>query len=185
MKPPIPLSYTLETQRFRLRMPNEGDILAIFSATRYEGFNEGMVWDPPEKEEELFESLDRNTRNWESGTGYNFTVVKKGESKLLGRVTIRKTKEAGVWDIGYWTHPESQNQGVMTEALEAVLTFGFQELSASKIEACHALWNKASGKVLTKNGMKFIRYIEKGFQKRGEWVEENMLAITQEEWEKQ
>ncbi|WP_017314993.1 hypothetical protein [Mastigocladopsis repens] len=31
--------------------------------------------------------------------------------------------------------------------------------------------------------MKFVRYIPQGFQKRGEWVEENLLAIEKKRLE--
>jgi RimJ/RimL family protein N-acetyltransferase len=48
--------------------------------------------------------------------------------------------------------------------------------------ACHALWNKQSETVLKKNGMSFIEYIPEGFKKKGEWIEENLLGITQSEW---
>ncbi len=35
----------------------------------------------------------------------------------------------------------------MTEALGGILKFGFEELSATQIEACHSLWNRGSEKV--------------------------------------
>lgn len=179
----FPQNYIIETKNYQLRIPHAADIPAVFSATRVEGFNEGMQWDPPEKEEELFQALARNIKAWEEGRSYVFSILKKGESDLLGRIGIRKTEDVGVWDVGFWTHPSVQGQGIMTEALAAILNFGFVELSASRIEACHALWNTASEKVLKKNGLKFVRYIEKGFQKRGKWIEENKLAISREEWE--
>jgi hypothetical protein len=41
---------------------------------------------------------------------------------------------------------------------------------------------KASQKVLEKIGMKFIEYTPKGFQKQGQWIEENKMGITKKEW---
>ena len=41
-----------------------------------------------------------------------------------------------------------------------------------------------SERVLKKVGMRFVRYIPEGFKKRGQWVEENLLAIERAEWEK-
>lgn len=181
----IPTSYTLETTRFILRLPSIDDIPRIFSATRYEGFNDGMLWEPPKEEAELVEPLNNNINAWESGEGFSFSIVKKENSKLLGRLSIRQLDEEDVWDVGFWTHPDSQGQGVMTESLAAVIKFGFEKLSATKIEACHAIWNKASEKVLKANGLTFAKYIEKGFQKRGEWIDENLLVLTKEDWENQ
>jgi [ribosomal protein S5]-alanine N-acetyltransferase len=62
------------------------------------------------------------------------------------------------------------------------LEFGFKQLGATRIEASHALWNIASQRVLEKIGMKFIEYIPQGFQKQGQWIEENKMGITKEEW---
>ena len=72
----------------------------------------------------------------------------------------------------------------MSEALKAIIDFGFIRLEADEIEACHALWNKASEKVLQRNGMTFLEYIEKGFQKNGAWVPENLLEIRRADCEK-
>ncbi|MGB1242678.1 MAG: GNAT family N-acetyltransferase, partial [Chitinophagales bacterium] len=177
-------SHILQTKRFELRAPKLQDASRIFSATRYEGFNDGMLWESPEKEEEIIEPINKSLQAWESGEGYSFTVVAKNSTELLGRISIRKTAKEQVWDVGFWTHPASQRQGVMTEALAGVLKFGFEELSATKIEACHAVWNKASEKVLQRNGFEFVEYIEKGFQKRGKWIDENKLVIDREAWKK-
>lgn len=180
----IPQSYQIETPRFRLKAPSKEDFPYIFSATRYSGFNDGMLWEPPETEDELVKPLQNGLKAWENGEGYAFTVVEKETEQFLGRISIRKTEQQGRWNVGFWTHPESQGNGVMTETLKAVLHFGFEVLEAQKIEACYAIWNKASEKVLKRNSMKFERYIEKGFQKKGKWVEENVLVISREEWER-
>ena len=65
--------------------------------------------------------------------------------------------EEQVWNVGFWTHPDSQSQGIMTEVLSGILKFGFEDLSAVRIEACHVIWNKASEKVLKKNGFEYFQ----------------------------
>lgn len=182
MKLNIPKSHTLETSRLTLRIPNSEDIPYVFSATRSKGFNDGMLWEPPESEEELIDALKNNHIAWELGKGYAFTVTGKGSTRLLGRISIRKTEWLNVWNVGFWTHPQVQNQGIMTESLEAILQFGFEDLSAERIEAACATWNKASEKVLLKNKMSLIRYIAEGFKKKGIWVAENLFAIGKKEW---
>lgn len=178
----IALTHTLEHKGLFLRSPSESDIPHIFSATRFEGFNDGMLWEPPANEEELLENHKNSISAWEMGEGYTFSIVEKESKKLLGRISIRKTKELQKWDVGFWTHPNVQGKGIMTNALKAVLKFGFEELGAQKIEACHAIWNKGSEKVLRRNGMQFVCYLEEGYQKKGEWVAENLLEITATEW---
>jgi ribosomal-protein-alanine N-acetyltransferase len=177
-----PKTLILKTENLKLRIPSKKDFSYIFSATRVEGFNDGMLWEPPKSEDEMIEPLERNLRNWEQGESYTFTIEDVDSGDFLGRIAIRKTKENDIWAIGFWTHPKHQEKGIMTEAAREVIRFGFEKLLAEKIEACHALWNKASEKVLKNNGMKFVRYIEKGYQKKGKWIEENLLAIDKGEF---
>ncbi len=141
-----------------------------------------MLWEPPQSEQELYEPLQKNLQAWDSGLAYTFTIECANTGVFIGRISIRKNEARRVWNIGFWTHPEHQCKGYMTEAAKAILEFGFSVLGVERIEAYHALWNKGSEKVLTKIGMKFVDYIEQGFQKNGKWVEENLLAIEKEDW---
>ncbi|TBR57915.1 hypothetical protein B4U84_18315 [Westiellopsis prolifica IICB1] len=175
-------TYRINTERCILRCVCEQDIPYVFSATRFKGFNNGMLWEAPQSIEELNEPLKRSLQAWDSGSAYTFTIESVNKGIFLGRISIRKDETEGVWNIGFWTHPEHQRQGYMTEAAKAIIEFGFTVLNAIRIEACHALWNIGSEKVLTRIGMKFVRHIEHGFQKDGKWVEENLLAIKIEDW---
>jgi ribosomal-protein-alanine N-acetyltransferase len=179
----IPKNYVIQTERLFLRIPSRGDYSRIFSATRYQGFNEGMPWEPPESLEELEGPLQRSLHSWEKGEGYSFTIEYQDQPGLCGRISIRKTDEERVWNVGFWTHPELQREGIMTEALGGVLIFGFNELHAIRIEACFAVWNEASKRVLEKNKFKYVSHIPKGFMKKGKWVAEDLMAIDLVEWE--
>lgn len=173
----------LETPRFQLRIPNETDIDFVFSASRYPGFNDGMQWEAPTEKAPLWGSLERCLKRWGTGEEYAFTVVDKLKpDHQLGRISIRPEEEPAVWSVGFWVHPEAQGKGVMTESLAPVLTFGFERLGAQKIIASYATWNKGSEKVLTRNGLRFSRYLEQGLLKKGEWVPENEVMITKATW---
>jgi len=70
----------------------------------------------------------------------------------------------------------------MTEVVKEILHFRFTTLKAIRIEAEYAIWNKASEKILHNNGFQFIRVVEKGLLKNGEWVAENAVAIEYKDW---
>jgi ribosomal-protein-alanine N-acetyltransferase len=178
----LPQDFTLESPHCRLRYPSREDIPHIFSATRHKGFNDGMKWDAPAREQELHESYERTVRAWTHGDGYSFTIETKEPVTFIGRIGIRREQEAAVWSIGFWTHPEQQGKGFMSEVVPAILDLGFRQLGAVRIEACYALWNHASRRVLEKSGMTFVQFVPQGFQKWGNWVEENLYAITREIW---
>jgi len=159
---------TIQTERCYLRIIKQEDIPFTFSATRYQGFNDGMPWEPPEEEKEMEDHFCRGISLWEKGHAFNFTICNKENDLPIGRISIRKSKGDNLWDMGYWIHPEYQGNGYMTESVRALIDFGFIRLKAKRIEACYATWNKASERVLEKIGMKFIEYLPEGFKKRGE-----------------
>jgi len=173
----LPLDFHLLTPRCRLRLPNETDIPHVFSATRYTGFNDGMLWEPPSSKEELWEPLKRSLRAWSAGEAFTFTIEKEADHEFFGRISIRPTNDPEVWNIGFWTHPKHQRQGLMTEAARAVIDFGFGTLGAKAVEARHATWNTPSRKTLERVGMKEVGYIARGFQKHGVWVDEYLMRV--------
>lgn len=180
----IPLSTQLESKRLILRRPQGSDIPHIFSATRFEGFNDGILWNPPQNIEDLETPYHNAVKAWENQDGFAFTIASK-EDAFIGRISIRKTKIPKVWNIGFWTHPTQQGKGYITEAISAILAFGFEQLKATSIEADYATWNIGSEKVLQRNGFTFLKHHEKGFCKNGEWVAENVVGINKTEWELQ
>ncbi len=176
--------FTMESERLLFQAPRESEFEEIFRASRVPGFNEGMIWDPPESIEEMREPLRNMLEAWDQGRAFTFSILSKADSGFIGRISIRQqdTDPELTWNIGYFTVPVRQGCGYMSEALSRILRFGFETLGAEQIEAAYAIWNAASGRVLEKNGMKFLRVIEQGFQKRGEWVAENLCGINVQEW---
>lgn len=173
---------TIDTARCRLRCPSVDDIQHILSATTFAGFNDGMQWEPPETIDELDRALRESLIAWDEGKIFTFTIADPVLDRLLGRIGICKTDRLNLWNLSFWTHPEHQGKGYMTESVLAILEFGFSQLDATQIQASYALWNKSSQRVLEKVGMKSIAYIPHAFQKKGRWVEANKTSITQQQW---
>lgn len=173
----VPASVEIVTPRCRLRRPHESDIPHVWSATRIDGFNDGMRWDPPERIEDLKAPLRNAIAAWQAGTHFTFTVENRVTSEFIGRISIRRESGEHEWSIGFWIHPSHQRNGYAKEAATAIIGFGFDRLGAESITAAHATWNQASGKVLESIGMEFVRVNPRGFKKRGVWVEEREYKI--------
>ena len=175
----------MTTDRLLLKHVAKEDIPFVFDATRYPGFNDGMLWEPPALQAELLPNLKSSAIAWKDGTGYSFSVwSQESPASFIGRISIRKTETDKIYDIGYWTHPSQQQKGYATEAVGAILAFGFNELDAIEISACCATWNIASKRVLEKAGMEHRMYIAEGFKKNGQWVAEYLMSIRRDVWEK-
>ena len=160
------------TARCRLRYPDKSDIPHIWSASRTPNFNDGLRWEPPSSMAVIEEHLRRAQESWASGDEYSWTIEAREHREFIGWISIRKETGDRQWSIGFWVHPAQQGQGFATECAASVLEVGFSRLGAKIITAAHATWNTASGRVLRRIGMQYVRTNPKGFRKNHEWVEE-------------
>ena len=177
----LPATLTLETPRCLLRIADESVIPFIFDASRHPGFCNHMTWSPPATAADLEAPLQSNLDAWAAGEAYTFTILLKNGAERVGRIAIRRGENES-WNIGYWTHPILQGQGLMTEAATEILRFGFQQLGARSIESKHVVGNPPSRRVLEKIGLRFVEHLPRGFQKNGNWLAEDRLELSREEF---
>jgi len=57
-------------------------------------------------------------------------------------------------ELGYWIAVPRWGRGYATEAVKAVIRYGFDTLGLNRIEACYLTRNPASGRVMQKAGMR-------------------------------
>lgn len=85
---------------------------------------------------------------------WNPTGAEATEPQLIGAVGLEIYEEDLRAELGYWVAQEYWGRGVATEAVMAVLKFGFGTLRLNKVVAFHMVRNPASGRVLRKVGMR-------------------------------
>ena len=73
---------------------------------------------------------------------------------LVGAIGLHINEEHRRGELGYWIGKAFWNRGFCTEAVRAVVRYGFQERRLNRIEARHMTRNPASGRVMEKAGMK-------------------------------
>jgi len=167
----VSLDTTLTTERLLLRPVGLSDVDLVWEASRVDGFNDGMTWDPPASKEEIVEITHRNLAHWRQGKDYIFTVcLASGIS--IGRVGLHKEEVPDTWNIGFWIHPDHWGNGYASEAARAVLKFGIDSLCAKRILTAHATWNIRSQRVIEGLGFRYVQTNPAGFYKNGNAVEE-------------
>ena len=123
-----------------------------------------MAWAESATLETTLASLSHAERAWVEGTAYGFAVTRAGE--LLGRVDIRRTAhDPGEGNLGFWMTDAAAGRGFMTEAVSAVVEFGFQALRLGRIELRAHVDNIASQRVAEKSGMR-----REGRARGGTWL---------------
>ena len=175
----------LETDRLQLREFEAQDwerVLAYQSDPLYLRYYD---WnDRSEKDVQSFVQMFLDAQNKRPRTAFQLAVTLRSNGLLIGNCGIRinniQLQEA---NIGYELDSKFWGLGYATEAAQAVLKFGFQELGMHRIWATTVAVNKGSANVLRKLGMRQEAHErEKDFIK-GQWFDSLIFAVLNWEWQ--
>ncbi len=101
---------------------------------------------------------------------FQWVIAVKEDNNIIGTITCFDDQE-----IGYCIAKKYWNQGITSEALEAVIKFMFEEIQIDSLWARHNVKNINSGKVMLKCGMKFDH---KAFKKENPEIELSFYSIS-------
>ena len=86
--------------------------------------------------------------------------------KVVGGIGLMHIEKAHKAEIGYWIGRNYWNIGIMTNVVKLMSDFGFKKLKLKRIYAKVFLKNKASAKVLEKNGFRLEGLMRKEMTKK-------------------
>ena len=147
----------IETERLILRPHTVEDAEDVFAWTSDERVTEFMNYSRHESVNDSAEWL-KSLGTLENE--YTWGIVRKQDGKLIGSCSIRLRPDSMVWSFGYNLRWDCWNKGYATEAAKSMIAFVRKEHGAEKIMAEHAVDNPASGRVMEKCGMHFVKYGE-------------------------
>jgi [ribosomal protein S5]-alanine N-acetyltransferase len=122
-------------------------------------------------------------RQYRKGLPGTFAIELKETHRMIGTIgfmwinTDHKSAE-----VGYSLAREQWNKGYASEALRAVVAFGFDVLRLNRIEAQHETDNPASGKVMSHAGMRYEGTLRGRIVNKGRIVDVALYAILREDY---
>ena len=146
----------LETERLVLRPPRMEDAVTIFeSYARDEGVTRYLTFRPNQTLEETEEFMRARLRKMEEGEVFTWAITRRGggDDRLIGMIELRLQKFKA--DFGYVLARPFWGQGLMTEALRAVLDFAFSLPGMYRVWAVCDVENVGSARVMEKAGLSF------------------------------
>ena len=121
--------------------------------------------------------------NFAEGKAAQFAVILREPNAFCGVVSLEMKKPDGVAILGYWIAPPFWGNGYCTEAARALVNYGFESLSLQRICADHFGSNPASGRVMSKIGMKWEGCLRSHVLKWGEREDDVIYGLLRSEWE--
>ena len=148
---PFPI---LKTERLLLRRVNVDDAETILDLRSNDEVMKYIPRPYLKNREEALDLIAMFDDKIENGIGINWgiTFLDKPE-KIIGIIGHYRMKpEHYRAEVGYMLFPEFNGQGIVSEALQKVVEYGFSDMKLHSIEAILDPANVASEKVLLKNG---------------------------------
>ena len=114
----------------------------------------------------------------ECGEEWHWSLrLKSAPGQLIGCISLMKAENN---NRGFWMGLPWQRRGLMSEAVEVVTDYWFEELGFSVLRAPKAVTNTASRKISEKSGMRVVAVEERDYVS-GRFLTE-LWEITAEEW---
>ena len=175
---PFPL---LETTRLSLREIVPEDVHDLF---RYRSDSEVMKYIGRPLAKELADAtilIDVLRTNAAENNGITWAITLKGENILRGTIGFwRIVKEHHRAEIGYLLDPALQGKGLMQEAVEEVLRYGFEEMGLHSVEAVINPDNLASIRLLERNAFVKEAYFREDFCFDGKFQDTCVYSLLEQ-----
>ena len=146
----------LETPRLILRRAQMEDAEPMFhnwandkEVTKY------LTWPPHSNIEVTQKVLESWVESYEKEDYYQWMIDLKEIHEPIGSIMVSTVGRAQSAHVGYCIGKKWWHQGIMSETLQAVMDFLFNEVGYHRVEAMHDSNNPNSGKVMAKCGMKY------------------------------
>jgi RimJ/RimL family protein N-acetyltransferase len=164
------LIYPIETARLNLRPFEERDIDDLFEYHAQPEVARFLYWNARSRSE-------------------TEKVLKKRMltklNKVIGDISlVLRSEEHQQGEIGFVFHPAYHGQGYATEASKMMLSLGFDEFGLHRIFGRCDARNEASAKLMERLGMRREAHFVHNEIFKGEWGDELVYAILEDEWNK-
>lgn len=174
----------LETERLRLRPWEEQDAAELYELAKDPQVGPAAGW-APHTDVENSRQIIRDILS-EEGT---CAVVARETGRLLGSASLMRKEgsiqlKEGEAEIGYWIGRPFWGQGLIPEAVEELLRYGFQELGLAQVWCMYFAGNDKSRRVQEKCGFVF-HHMQKDVRISAldKTVDKFVNLLTKEAWE--
>jgi RimJ/RimL family protein N-acetyltransferase len=174
----------LRTERLLLRPFETGDVDEVWAYQRLPEVARHMLRPPFDRDGSaaFVRTVMTETAIACSGDTLTFAVV-LADGTLIGEVSLHVYSllhRGG--ELGYALHPGHQGHGYATEAAEALLRHGFDDLGLHRIMARCSARNSASARLMERLGMRREAHLIGCRLMNGVWRDEFVYAILAGEW---
>jgi ribosomal-protein-alanine N-acetyltransferase len=173
----------LRTTRLILHQITESDGGGLFDIFGDSQVTEHYAWD-------TFTSLDQGPRaggqtagQFRQGEALRWGLLPHGGAQIIGTCGYTRWNHDNHFAvIGYDLASRHWRQGLMTEAVTAVLHYGYEQMELNRVEATVLTGNTASIALLKRIGFQHEGELRKRVLHRGRYHNVHIFGLTRSDW---
>ena len=174
---------TFNTRDLHLRPSNDTDAESMFTMLSDPQSMKYWSDQPINNLEAAVEVLNKDLESDAQGNSMCWAVTFKGHDKMIGKcILFQFSQQNHRAEIGYLLNREYWRQGLMHQALEAVIDFAFNTLDIHRIEADVDTENTGSLGLLEKLGFTREGLFRERWFVYHEWQDSVMLGLLKQDW---
>lgn len=173
----------LETERLILREMKSNDKEDIFQSFSDENVTKYFSMNPFTSVKDSEKIIKRAQDLFEQGKGIQWGIVTKEGSNLIGTCGFETwRKESFRGEIGYDLRQSHWGKGFMSEALQAIIQYGFEHMGLNRIEATTRSDNTRSINMLYRLGFKMEGILRERVYWEGTFYDQVFVSLLKKEW---
>ncbi len=173
----------LTTNRLHLRQMQPTDAEALFAIRSDQEVREPYGQEPHQSLDETRAFIQQIEALYEQREAIFWGITLKGEDTVIGSCTFWNFgPDFHYAETGYELHRTYWGQGIMAEAVSAILTYGFSELGLHRIEANPLSGNTRSRSLLLKLGFTYEGNLRQRCFFRDHFEDEHYFGLLKDEW---
>jgi ribosomal-protein-alanine N-acetyltransferase len=169
----------VKTARLLLRRMTDADAPEILFLRSDETVMKYIDRERPKSQEEALAFIQKVNNNIDNNESVMWAIaLQENPGRLIGNIGFwRIIPQHYRSEIGYMLHPGFWNKGIMKEALQSVIDFGFNKMKLHSIEAHINPDNAVSGILLEKTGFVREAYFKEDFYSRGRFIDTAVYSL--------
>lgn len=173
---------TIRTDRLLLRPFQATDAEVVHRHAGTKDVAAGTFLPHPMDRQAAQDWVAQRVKDQGAGTSVTFAITLAETGDLIGSIGLEILAEHEQGRLSYWLGKAYWNRGYGTEAVTAVVEYGFHSLRLHRLYAPHFHTNPASGRVLQKVGMTHEGRLREHYLRFGHRIDVELYGMLRQEF---
>ncbi|MGI8824951.1 MAG: GNAT family N-acetyltransferase [Chloroflexota bacterium] len=174
---------TLETERLLLRRLRDSDLEDLFAFASNPVVADYLSWEPHRSYDDTQAFLRHVLQSYRKGDLATWGIEHREDRKVIGTAGfVTWYRHDARAEIAYAIGREYWEQGYATEAVSAIIVYGFETMQLNRIEARCIVDNVASARVMEKARMRYEGTLREHMLVKGTHRNFHMYSILKREY---